>query len=76
MIWINLKKELAKKGTFTKNTWYDWYDWLINYILEPIKRLWVGLKSTLRVFLKTRIMVNLKVSKLCMEVEINNQKKT
>ena len=26
------KKELTKKRTFTKNTWYDWYDWLIYYI--------------------------------------------
>ena len=24
------KKELTKKRTLTKNTWYDWYDWLIN----------------------------------------------
>ena len=24
------KKELTKKRTFTKNTWYDCYDWLIN----------------------------------------------
>ena len=32
------KKELAKKRTFTKNTWHDWYNWLINYILEPIKK--------------------------------------
>ena len=32
------KKELIKKGTFTKSTWYDWYDWLINYIPEPIKK--------------------------------------
>ena len=23
------KKELTKKRTFTKNTWYYWYDWLI-----------------------------------------------
>ena len=27
------KKELTKKRTFTKNTWYDWYDSLINFIL-------------------------------------------
>ena len=26
------KKELTKKRTFTKNTWWDWYDWLINYV--------------------------------------------
>ena len=32
------KKELTKKRTFTKNTWYDWHDWLINYIPEPIKK--------------------------------------
>ena len=38
MIWINLKKKLTKKRTFTKRTWYDWYDWLINYIPEPINK--------------------------------------
>ena len=32
------KKELAKKRTFTKKTWYDWFNWLINYIPEPIKQ--------------------------------------
>ena len=32
------KKELTKKRTCTKNTWYDWYNWLINYIPEPIKK--------------------------------------
>ena len=48
MIWINLKKkELTKKRTFTKNTSHDWYDWLINYIPEPIKKTWVGLKTKL-----------------------------
>ena len=30
------KKELTKKRTFPRHTWYDWYDWLINYIPEPI----------------------------------------
>ena len=39
------KTELTKKRTFTKNTWCDWYDWLITYIPEPIKKLWVGLKT-------------------------------
>ena len=33
------KKELTKKKTFTKRTWYDWCDWLINYSPEPIKKL-------------------------------------
>ena len=37
------KKELTKKRTFTKKTWYNWYDWLINYISEPIKKPWVEL---------------------------------
>ena len=32
------KKELTKKRTFTKNTWYDCYDWLNNYIPEPIQK--------------------------------------
>ena len=41
------KKELTKKRTFPKNTWYDWYDWLINYIPEPIKKPWVGLQTKL-----------------------------
>ena len=46
MIWINLKKtELTKKRRFTKNTWHDWYDWLTNYIPEPKKSPWVGLKT-------------------------------
>ena len=35
--WVNSKKELTKKRTFTKNIFYDQYDWLINYIPEPIK---------------------------------------
>ena len=30
------KKELTKKRTCTKNTWYDWYDWLISYIPESV----------------------------------------
>ena len=32
------KKELTKKRTFTKNTWWDWYDWLINYVAEPKRK--------------------------------------
>ena len=37
---MNLRKnkELTKKRTFTKNTWYDWYDWLFKYIPEPRKK--------------------------------------
>ena len=31
------EKELTKKGTFAKNTWYDWLDCFIKYISEPIK---------------------------------------
>ena len=46
MIWINLKnKELKKKRTFTKNTWYDRYDWLTNYIPDPIKKAVGGVKD-------------------------------
>ena len=41
------KKELTKKRTFTKNTWYDWYDWLINCVPEPIKKPWAGLRTKL-----------------------------
>ena len=41
------KKELTKKRTLTKNTWYNWYDWLINHIPEPIKKMWVVLKTKL-----------------------------
>ena len=39
------KKELPKKRTFTKNTWYDWYDWLSNYILKPIIESVSGVKD-------------------------------
>ena len=35
------KKELRKKITFIKNTWFVWYDWLIDYIPKPMKKLWV-----------------------------------
>lgn len=31
------KKELTKKGAFTKTTLYDWYDRLMYYILVSIK---------------------------------------
>ena len=41
------KKELTKKRTFTKNTWYDWYYWLTNYITEPTKQQWARLKTNL-----------------------------
>ena len=56
MIWINLKKkkELAKKRTFTKNTWYDWYDWLINYIPDPIIKSVGGVKDEIMSLFKTK----------------------
>lgn len=38
------KKELTKKGAFTKNALYDWYDRLMYYILVPIKNV-DGFKS-------------------------------
>ena len=68
---FNKKKELANKRTFTKNTWYAQYESLISYIPEPIQKAVGGV----RVFLKPSIIINKNVSKLCMEVERNNQKK-
>ena len=41
------KKELTQKRAFTENTWYDCYYWFINYIPEPIKKTWAGLKTKL-----------------------------
>ena len=41
------EKEIMKKRTITKNTWYDWYNYLMNYILRPIKKSWVVLKTIL-----------------------------
>ena len=38
-------KELKKRRTFTKNTWYDWYGWLINYIAEAIQKTVGGIKE-------------------------------
>ena len=55
MVWINLKKkELAKKRTFTKNTWYDWYEWLINYIPDPIIKSVGGVKDEIMSLFKTK----------------------
>ena len=48
------KKELTKKRTFIKNTWYDWYDLLIKYIPEPIKKSVGGIKDQIMSFLKTK----------------------
>ena len=48
------KKELAKKRTFTKNTWYDWYDWLINYIPDPIIKSVGGVKDEIMSLFKTK----------------------
>ena len=45
MRWINLKKKMMQKRSFTKSTWYDW---LSNYITEPIKKQWVVLQAKLR----------------------------
>ena len=36
------EKEINKKRTVAKSTWYDLNDWLINYIPEPIKKRWVA----------------------------------
>ena len=47
------KKELTKKRTFTKNTWYDWYDWVINYIPEPIRNVG-GVKDQIMSLFKTK----------------------
>ena len=68
------EKELIKKRTFTKNTWFDWCDWLINYIPEPIKKTMDGVKDQI-MSLFIRIIVNQNMSKLCIQVERNNQKK-
>ena len=54
MIWINLKKELTKKRTFTKNTWCDWYDWLINYNLETIRKTVGRVKDQIMSLFKTK----------------------
>ena len=48
------KKKLAKKITFTKNTWYDWYDWLINYIPKPIKTTLDEFNDQIMSLLKTK----------------------
>ena len=68
---FNKKKELTNKRTFTKNTWYAQYESLISYIPEPIQKAVSGV----RVFLKPSVIVNQNVSKLCMKVKRNNQKK-
>ena len=68
---FNKKKELTNKRTFTKDTWYAQYESLISYIPEPIQKDVGGV----RVFLKPSIIINQNVSKLCMEVKRNNQKK-
>ena len=55
MIWINFKeKELTKKRTFTKNTWYDWFSWLISFIPDPIKKNVVGVKDQIISLFKTK----------------------
>ena len=55
MIWINLrKKELTKKRTFKKKTWYDWYDWLINYVPCFYKKTVDGTKDQIMSFFKTK----------------------
>ena len=38
------EKELLKKKTFRKLTWYDWYNWFVNCIPEPMRKPWVRLK--------------------------------
>ena len=48
------KKELTKKRTFTKSTWYDQYDWLIKYIPEPIKKTVDGFKDHIMSLFKTK----------------------
>ena len=41
------EKDITKKRTFAKNSWYNWHYCLINYISEPIKKQWVVLKKRL-----------------------------
>ena len=77
MIWINLRqKELTKKRTFTKNTWYDQYDWLINYIPEHIKKNVGGAKKQIIRLFKIKYYTKPERDKTVYEVERNNQKKT
>ena len=45
------KKELTKKRTFTKNTWYDW---LIIYISEPITKSVGRVKDQIMSLFKTK----------------------
>ena len=66
MIQINLKKEVTKNGTFTKNNWYHCYEWLINYDYNR-----EFFKTKLCVFLKPMVIVNQKVSQLCTELKKN-----
>ena len=39
------ERKTMKQRNVAKTTCYDWYDWLINYILEPMKKLWMVLKT-------------------------------
>ena len=48
------KKELTKKRTFAKSTWYDWYDWLTNYFPELIKKSLGGVKDQVMNLFKTK----------------------
>ena len=70
------EKEMTKKRPLAKTTWYVCYVWLINYVLEPIKTLWVVLQTKQCVFLKqipTRIIVNQNVPTMHMDVEKNQE---
>ena len=48
------KKELTKKKTFRKNTWYDWYDRLISYIPEPMQKTVGRVKDQIVSLFKTK----------------------
>ena len=39
MIWKNWKEKELTKNKIYKKHGYDLYDWLINYIIEPIRKL-------------------------------------
>ena len=54
MTWINLKKKLAEKRTFTKNIWYDWYYWLVNYLSELIEKTVGVVKDQIKYLFKTK----------------------
>ena len=62
-----------KNKNIEKKQSNSWYDWLMNYILEPIKKMHLVLKINLQVFLRKAHL-----NKVCMGEKTNspNQKHT